>query len=240
MKDPRQEAPVWVQLVIQTLIFYSVATMILETLPALEPYHAYFAVSDTIIAIVFTVEYLAFWAISDNKRKYPFTIDSMIDLMAIVPFFLQFGTPFLALRAIRFLRIFRILKLSKYNRAVDTLSLAVKRCAAELWITVYIAVIVILLSSTALYVAENEAQPEAYESIPAAMWSAIATLTTVGYGDVFPVTSLGRFIAVSIMLAGIGFVAIPTGLISSQLTAILQEKRLSAQGRAARLVHFRE
>jgi len=214
--------------------------MMLETIPDLAGYQLYFDISDAIVAICFTVEYLAFWSLSKNKLRFPFSVDSMIDLLAILPFYLHFGSAFLALRSIRFLRIFRILKLSRYNRAFDTITLAVLRCRTELLLTGYIAIIVILLSSTALYIAECDAQPEAYSSIPAAMWSAIATLTTVGYGDAYPVTTIGKIIAVAVMLTGIGFVAVPTGLISSQLTAILQDRRERERSHMKQFVHYQD
>ena len=103
---------------------------------------------------------------------------------------------------------------------------ALKRAASELTVTGMLAGIVIVISSMGLYYAEHQAQPEAYSSIPAAMWSAIVTLTTVGYGDVYPITPMGRILTTFIMLAGIGFVALPAGIMGSQLSNILQEREM--------------
>lgn len=238
--DGRDAIAVGTQLAIQALIFYSLITMCLETVPELSMYQSFFGWSEFVVVMVFTVEYAVRWSLSKNKIRYPFQFFSIIDLLAILPFYLQFGVDLRMFRAFRFLRLFRVLKLARYSQAIDTLGLAVRRTAYELAVTAMLAGIIIVVSAMCLYEAEHVAQPEAYPSIPASFWSAVVTLTTVGYGDVYPVTSVGRFIASLIMLAGIGFIAIPAGLISSQLTEILRERRESPHSQIEPSVHPRE
>ncbi|MGF1578523.1 MAG: ion transporter [Gemmataceae bacterium] len=236
----RDRCPIWVNLILQGLILYSVITICLETMPELAPYKTFFWYSESIVTILFTLEYVIFWVLSDEKWKYPFRFYSVIDLISILPFYLSLGVDLRAMRALRFLRIFRILKLGRYSEAADTLSLAFRRCAPELSVTALMTVLVILGASMGLYYAENPEQPQAYTSIPACFWGTIVTLTTVGYGDVVPQTLVGRCLAMIVMLAGIALVAVPTGLLSSQLTEILRERRESQQERMKSLVHYRD
>ena len=238
--DARYRSPVAIQLAIQGLILYSIITMCLETVPSMHSYEVFFAWSEVVVVTLFTIEYFLFWLMSKNKLRYPFHLYSLIDLLAILPFYLQFGVDMRMVRAVRFLRVFRVLKLGRYSRAADTLNLAIQRTAPELTVTAVLALIIIIISAMCLYEAEHEVQPDAYSSVPASLWSAIVTLTTVGYGDTYPKTVMGRVVASFIMLAGIGFIAIPTGLISSQLTDILRERRESPHRRLMNSVHYRD
>lgn len=213
------------QVAIQLLIVYSIVTMALETMPSLAAYHRFFHLSEVVVVILFTIEYLGFWILSKEKLRYPFRLFNIVDLLAILPLYLHLGVDLRTLRSLRLLRIVRVLKLARYNNAIDTLGLAVRRSGPEFYITGLLAFITIMISSTALFYAEHEAQPETYSSVPATMWAVVVTLTTVGYGDMYPVTTLGRLISAFIMLAGIALIALPTGIISSRLTDILQQRR---------------
>lgn len=223
-----RQIPRPVQLFIQALIIYSIITLALETVPELKTYQRFFQVSEIVVVTIFTIEYFWRWALAPNWRTYPFHPMAIVDLLAILPFYLRLGLDLRGLRAIRLLRLFRLLKLARYSRSCDLLATAAKRCAPELVVFGMIAGIIILISAMALYYAEHNAQPEVYRSIPETLWWAVVTLTTVGYGDVYPQTLLGRIVASFIMLLGISIVAIPTGIISSTLTDLVRERRRSS------------
>jgi len=187
--------------------------------------------------IVFTVEYLLRFWVADlvyntgsslSKRvKFLFSFYGLIDLLAIMPFYLPFVFHF-DLRILRILRLFRLLrvfKLGRFSKSMKTIASVLKETKSELTITFFIAFILLILSSTLMFYVENEAQPEKFENIGQAMWWAVATLTTVGYGDVYPVTGLGKFLSAIIALIGIGFVALPTGIISSAFIERIQAER---------------
>ena len=157
--------------------------------------------------------------------KFPFRVLAIIDLVSILPFYLSLGIDLRALRAVRLLRIFRVLKLGRYNRALQTIGQALQRTGPEIGVVFLGAAIMIVISAMALYYSEHNAQPDVYSSIPASLWWAVTTLTTVGYGDVRPITTMGKTVAAFIMLTGIGLIALPTSLLSSSMTEILQERR---------------
>ena len=142
---------------------------------------------------------------------------AIIDLLAILPFYLPFIIPvdLRFLRMLRLLRLLRILKLNRYNDSMDIIIKIFKREKEKLITTFFVMAILILFSSSLMYYVENEAQPDKFPNIVASLWWAVATLTTVGYGDIYPITSLGKLFSGVIALLGIGLVALPTGIISS-------------------------
>ena len=119
------------------------------------------------------------------------------------------------MRAIRLLRLVRILKMGRYAHAVKTLTNVIARKREELAMTGFVLVMLLTLTSSAMYFVEHDAQPEKFRSIPAAMWWSVITLTSVGFGDVYPVTELGKFIGGIVALSGVGFVALPTGILAA-------------------------
>jgi voltage-gated potassium channel len=142
---------------------------------------------------------------------------AIVDLLAILPAFLPLIFP-LDLRIIRFLRLFRLFRLFKMSRYVDSLNSlddVVRSKKEELTVTVVMIAMLLLFSSSLMYVVETEAQPDKFPDIPSAMWWGVATLTTVGYGDVFPVTPLGKVLGGFIAFLGIGMFALPTGILAS-------------------------
>ncbi|MCA9176414.1 MAG: ion transporter [Planctomycetales bacterium] len=225
----------WVlQIFIQLLIVYSVVTTALETMPEYDDYDAFFETSETIVVVIFSAEYLIRWRMAKSWWRYPLQGMAIIDLLAILPFFISryFASSlpsFVPLRALRLLRIFRLLKLARYSRSLQMLGESIRRSGPELIVFMFIATIIVVISAMGLYYAEHEAQPEVYSSIPDSIWWAIVTLTTVGYGDVYPTTAAGRVIASIVMITGIGFIAVPTSLISSTMTELALENRLARQ-----------
>jgi voltage-gated potassium channel len=165
----------------------------------------------------------------DKKERLNFAFSTMgiIDLIAILPFYLPFIFPF-DLRIVRIMRLFRLLrifKLSRYSKSLKTIRYIFKEIKGELSITVFVTFVLMLLSSTLMYYIEHDDQPEQFASIGDSFWWAVATLTTVGYGDVYPVTALGKLLSGIIALIGIGFVALPTGIISSAFIEKIQKDK---------------
>ena len=162
-----------------------------------------------------------------SRKNFIFSFYGLIDLLAIIPFFLPFLVS-LDLRVLRILRLFRLIrifKLGRFNRSFKMIKDVVIATKNDLLMTLFIAFILLLISSTLMYSAESQVQPDKFKSIPHAFWWAIATLTTVGYGDIYPVTSIGKFLSSIIAIIGIGFVALPTGILSSALIDKLNTKQ---------------
>ena len=187
--------------------------------------------------MVFSVEYiLRFWTADlglENsspfykRLKFSFSTFGLIDLFAILPFYLPFLFPF-DLRVLRILRLFRLLrifKLGRLSKSLQTITSVLKESKSELSITLFVAFILMILSSTLMYYVENEAQPDKFENIGQSLWWSVATLTTVGYGDIYPITGLGKVLSSVIALIGIGFVALPTGIISSAFIGRMQSEK---------------
>ncbi|WP_349371937.1 ion transporter [Salinarimonas sp.] len=221
---------------IVVLIAASVVVAILETEPALHVgREAAFRAVEMGFAAVFALEYLArLWAAGEDPRyrglrgrvAYALTPTALIDLLALASLAapLADGNGAL-LRLLRLARILRLAKLGRFSRAFRALSEAVRLRGHELVASLVIAGLLLLASSSLLYVVEGGAQPEAFGSIPRAMWWSVATLTTVGYGDVFPVTPLGKLLAGATAIAGIGLIALPTGILAAAFSDALQRAR---------------
>ena len=142
----------------------------------------------------------------------------LVDLIAILPFYLAFGMDLKSLRAIRLFRILRLFKFLRYGNTMEKMKKSFNIIKRELFIFTLATLMLIYFSSIGIYYFENEAQPEVFTSLFDAMWWSVATLTTVGYGDVYPITNGGKIFASVIVFIGLGLVAIPTGLIASSLT----------------------
>jgi voltage-gated potassium channel len=210
---------------IQSLILLSIVTFSIETIPNLKPQTRTILQSiEWFSVIVFTLEYLLRIYVADSKPKFIFSFFGIIDLLAILPFYLSFGVDLRSLRALRFLRLFRVLKLVRYNKAISHFTRAIKSSKEEIFLFIFITLILIYFSAIGIYYFENQAQPEHFSSIFESLWWAIITLTTVGYGDVYPITVGGKVFTFFISMIGLGIVAIPTGIISSALTKSIDKK----------------
>ena len=222
-------------LVVQALILVSLVTFSLETLPNLsEGTHQLLRSIETVIVLLFTAEYLLRIAVADNKWSYALSFYGIIDLLSIAPFLLGlvlpwFGVDLRALRTLRLFRLFRLLKIARYSKAAERLTAAWRSVREEVMIFAVVATVLLYACALVVYQFEHEAQPEVFRSVFDALWWAAITLTTVGYGDVYPITLLGRLFTVLILLVALGIVAVPTGLIASALTALRQEEREAAK-----------
>ncbi|WP_405573009.1 ion transporter [Winogradskyella sp. Asnod2-B02-A] len=210
---------------IQFLIIFSVITFSIETLPNLKPQTKVILNSvEAFCVIIFTFEYLARIYVADSKPKFIFSFFGIVDFLAILPFYLSFGIDLRSLRLLRMFRLFRLFKLVRYNKAIKHFVNAMKLAKEQIVLFMIITLMLIYFAAVGIYYFENEAQPEHFSSIFSSLWWSIVTLTTVGYGDVYPITVGGRIFTFFILMIGLGIVAIPTGIISSSLTKAVEPK----------------
>ncbi len=217
------------------LILLNTVSIVLETVqPIKARYTLWFEMLETVSVALFTLEYLGrLWSCVVvpeyasplvGRLRFALTPGSLIDLISILPFYLSLAELDLRiLWMLRFLRLFRLLKLTRYSVAISLLGGTIHSRRAELLATGLLMFLVLIIASTLMFFAEHEAQPDKFPDIPTAMWWAVITLTTIGYGDVFPVTAIGKVIGGFIAIVGIGFVALPTGIIS---VGFVEELRL--------------
>ncbi len=230
-----------VEYFISGLILCNVVIIFLESYKSINAaYGVFFRAVEVFSIVVFSIEYLCRVWVADlqypkltplrARVKYMFSFLGLVDILSILPFYLPYIIT-LDLRVIRILRLLRLLRLLKLNRHSKSLQLigkVLKRTRNDIFVTVFMVVILLVLSSTLMYSIENEAQPEAFDNIGQALWWAVATLTTVGYGDIYPVTGLGKLLSSIIALLGIGIVALPTGIISSAYIEEVQKRNHKA------------
>lgn len=210
---------------IMALILYSVFCFSLETLPDIdESTKIFLKYSEVFIVIIFTIEYLIRLCLSEKRLKFVFSFYGLIDLLAILPFYLAFAVDLRTLRLIRIVRFARILKLVRYSSALKRFSQAIYLVKEELIIFTLISFVLLYLSAVGIYHFEHPVQPDVFRSIFDALWWAVATLTTVGYGDIYPVTNGGRFFTFIVLMVGLGLVAVPTGIIASALSAVRRKE----------------
>lgn len=213
-------------LVIQLLIIISIITFSIETLPDLSSNTiSLLSTIETVIVSIFTLEYLARVYVANRKRDYVFSFYGMVDLIAIAPFYLSLGIDLRSHRILRMLRLFRLFKLVRYNTAMQRLGRAFYIVKEEVVLFGVVTIMLLYLSAVGIYYFENEAQPDQFKSIFHSFWWAVATLTTVGYGDIYPVTVGGRVFTFLILMIGLGIVAIPAGLLASALSKARQEEQ---------------
>lgn len=211
---------------IQLLIAISLISISLETLPDLERNtYLFLAKIENIIAVIFTIEYLLRIILTEKKTSYLFSFYGIIDLLAVLPFYISGSVSFQTLRVLRFLRLFRILKLTRYTEAISRIWKAIFIAKEELVLFSIVTLMLLYLSAVGIYHFEHAAQPENYKSLFDCLWWAVATLTTVGYGDIYPITIGGRLFTFLILMLGLGVVAVPTGVIASALAAVRKSEK---------------
>jgi voltage-gated potassium channel len=186
---------------------------------------------------IFSIEYLLrLWTCNvdvtykgriKGRIKYFFSPLALIDLFAILPFYIPMIIPIdlRFLRVIRLVRIFRILKFGRYSASLQMLGRVLRKKKSELIVTFFVVFLLLIIASSLIYEFEREAQPEKFSSIPGSMWWAVVTLTTVGYGDVYPVTTMGKILSSFIALLGIGLFALPAGILSAGMVEEMQKKK---------------
>lgn len=206
-------------LFIQGLIVLSLVSFSVETLPNLSE-RALIILNwiETGCVVLFTLEYILRIVVSSERLKFVWSFYGLIDLFAILPFYLSTGVDLRGIRAFRLLRLFRIFKLVRYNKAIQRFQRAFIIVKEELILFSSMSSIILFLSAVGIYYFEREAQPEVYQSIFHSLWWAITSLTTVGYGDMYPITLGGRIFTFLVLVVGLGVVSIPAGLVASALS----------------------
>jgi voltage-gated potassium channel len=220
---------------IMLLIVLNILAIVLESIESLcLAYDTLFLGFEAFSVAIFTVEYLLrVWSATESpeynkplsgRLRFMLTPMALIDLIAIIPFYLSMFLGFDA-RFLRVVRLLRIFKLSRHLKALDVLMTVVRNEAGSLVAAVFILGVMVVISSGGIYVAERESQVATFSSIPAAMWWAIVTLSTVGYGDVVPATVGGKLFGVLVMVIGVGMAALPAGIIASGFSTEMQRRR---------------
>ncbi|MCD1295674.1 potassium channel protein [Methanocella sp. CWC-04] len=220
------------------LICLNVTAVVLETEESLaSQYGDLFWNFEVFSVAIFSIEYiLRLWTCNLNPEytgmlrgriKYIFTPFAIIDLLAIMPFYLPMILPadLLIIRALRLFRLFRIFKLGRYSESMQTFINVINNKKEELTITVVMGFLLLLIASALMYTVEHDVQPDKFSSILTSMWWGVITLATVGYGDVVPMTPLGKFLGSIIALLGIGLFALPTGIMGSGFVEELHKRK---------------
>ena len=210
------------------LIILNVIAVMLETVKSIhEKYYDFFHVFDLVTVIIFTIEYiLRVWSSNHDPRykhsvygrfKYMVSTDAIIDALAILPFYLHvmIGFDLRILRILRLLRFLRLFRLTAYMKSAKMVKNVFKSRANELKLSLVLIIFLIIIASCLLYFAEHLAQPKVFSSIPATIWWAVVTVTSVGYGDMVPITTLGKALTGIIALFGLALLALPAGIITS-------------------------
>jgi voltage-gated potassium channel len=209
------------------LILGNVAAVIAESVPSLQNrFQEAFNYFETFSVLAFTVEYvLRLWTCVEEPKyrhaafgrvRYILSTFALLDLLVILPFYLPGVTLDLRfIRVLRLVRMLRVLKFARYSQTLRTFGAVFDAKRFDLAVVLLFLLVLVVLTSSVMYIVENAAQPSQFSSIPAAMWWSVATLTTVGYGDIYPITPLGKLLGAVIALIGIGFFALPAGLLAS-------------------------
>lgn len=227
---------------IVVLILLNVVAIILDTVQGLRiAYGPWLDAFEILSVAVFTVEYLArLWVVPEDpmfrgpvrgRLRWMGTPLAIVDLLAVLPFYLPMvvGLDLRFLRVLRLFRLVRVLKLARYSKAIQSMGRVFRAKRQQLVMTLFLVGVLLVLSSSLMYLAEHEAQPEAFSSIPRTLWWAVITLTTVGYGDAVPITPLGRALGAVIALLGIGMIALPAGILGSGFVDELQREHDEAE-----------
>lgn len=219
-------------IILLVAIIASIVLVMLESIQSIDSkYHDLLNIGEWIITILFTIEYILRIISIKKPLGYIFSFYGIIDLLSTIPKYLSFivvgSQNLIALRALRLLRVFRILKLTRYVGASNRLIVALKASRAKIAVFLFFIVILCTILGTVMYIVEGEAN--GFTNIPKSIYWAIVTLTTVGFGDITPQTPLGQLIASAIMILGYAIIAIPTGIVSSEMTKSNQELQENTQ-----------
>jgi voltage-gated potassium channel len=219
------------------LIILNVLAVTLHTVPGLAAKHdSYFRNFEFLSVAVFSLEYvLRLWVcvLSEGYRrplagriKYVFSAAAIVDLVAVAPFYLpMISADLLFIRSLRLLRLLRLLKLGRYSESIKTMGAVLKAKKEAITVSASMSAILLVFSSALMFLIENHAQPEAFSSIPATMWWAVETMTTIGYGDIYPVTPAGKVLAGIIAIIGISLFVLPAGIIATGYSEEIQRRK---------------
>lgn len=242
-KDHKKAEFGWIAKVVNfsivVLVFLNIFAVIIQTEKSIAlKYDTFFSLLETISVVFFTIEYILRVWVSNlhikfshgliGRLKYTLTPIAVVDLLAILPFYLNlfFPVDFRFITILRFFRLLRIFKLRRYSQALNTLWQVIVDKKEELVITFVTILGLLIVSASLMYYIERTSQPQLFSSIPATMWWSVSTLTTVGYGDMVPVTSFGKLLSACIAMLGIAMFALPAALLSSGFTEQIKKQRI--------------
>ena len=248
--QPGNGIGVWFDRFLIVLIVTNVIAVILETVDQIsEVYSDFFFVFELFSVAIFSIEYLMrLWTIVDGpnanfrapvagRLRYALTPMALIDIAAILPFYLSVFIG-IDLRFMRVFRLLRLLKLTRYSTAMHMLGATLYTQRRALLAALMIVFMTLILTSSVIYLFEKDAQPEAFGSIPEAMWWGLATLTTVGYGDIYPITLVGKIFGSIVMILGIGIFALPVGILATGFAEEIRKREFVASWRMVASVPF--
>ncbi|WP_037320455.1 ion transporter [Salegentibacter sp. Hel_I_6] len=209
------------------VIFASIILVMLESVSSINvKYYWHFYIAEWIITIIFTIEYILRIIAIKKPKNYIFSFYGIVDLLSTIPTYIAFifgGHNLLfAVRALRLLRVFRILKIARYVGESNRLLLALRNSRPKIIVFLFAVLIICIIMGTVMHLVEGE--EGGFDNIPLSIYWCIVTLTTVGFGDIHPVTPAGRFIASFIMIVGYGIIAVPTGIVTSEITRSQKDK----------------
>ena len=208
----------------QSLIVVSMVGFSIGTMPDLtDSSRRWLDFLEVTCVAIFTFEYFARVWLADNRLKFIFSFFGIVDLLAILPFYLSLGLDLRSARAFRLLRLFRLLKLARYSAAIGRFRRALALAKEELILFGVATTILLFLAAVGIYQCEHHKQPEVFSSVFDSLWWAVVTLTTVGYGDAYPITTGGKIFTTLVLMIGLGVVAVPTGIVSSALQQAREE-----------------
>ncbi|CAA0105883.1 Cyclic nucleotide-gated potassium channel [Halioglobus japonicus] len=211
--------------IIATLILFSTICFSLETIPDLDPLTQKFLYySEIVIVGIFSVEYLYRIYVAESRLRFIFSFYGLVDLLAILPFYIAPMVDLRTLRLLRFFRLARLIKLARYHKAIARFGKAFTIAKEELVIFIVATLIFVYLAAVGIYYFEHATQPDVYITIFDSLWWAVTSLTTVGYGDMYPITAGGRIFSFFILMLGLGLVAVPAGVMASALSAIRRQE----------------
>jgi voltage-gated potassium channel len=234
IEDSDTKAGFYFDAVIQVLVILSLVAFSIETLPDLSP-EVQLALEcfEVFSVVVFTAEYLLRLYVATPRLSYVTSFFGIVDLLAIAPYYIGLGIDLRSMRAFRLLRVFRLLKIARYSAAVRRFHLALAIAKEELILFFCATCVLMFVAAVGIHHFESDAQPKTFGSVFHCLWWAVATLTTVGYGDVYPVTVGGKIFTFAILIVGLGFISIPAGLVASSLAKARQiedaEEKLTSQ-----------
>lgn len=219
--------------VLLILILTSITLVMLESVKSLdEEYHNFFEIGEWVITIFFTIEYFMRIITVNKPSRYIFSFYGLIDFFSTIPQYLAFffigSNALVTVRALRLLRVFRILKVTRYVGESNKLKEAINDSKAKISIFLFAVLVVCIIAGTLMYMIEGE--ESGFTSIPVSIYWCIVTLTTVGFGDIAPVTPIGQLIAALIMITGYGIIAVPTGIVSAEYAKDFKKEKVTIDG----------
>lgn len=214
--DPRHGRHV--ALALNGLILLSAVAIAIETMPGMSPgLHAAMQALETVVVLAFLVEYITRIICAPRPLRYIFSFWGLVDLLAVLPALVLLQPQWATIRVLRLIRLVRLLKLVRSSRALDRMTRAMRSVRGELTVLGVMAAMVLYIAAVGIYIFENPVQPQVFSSIPKSLWWAVASLTTVGYGDMVPLTVGGRIFTTLVLFVGLGIVAGPAAIITTAL-----------------------